>query len=187
MKFRAALLLGALLLATNADMGFGQGFQGGLRGSIKDAGGVIPGVEVTLTNEQTNIKRSVVTNESGEYSFANVDPGTYAVKATLQGYKTVDRGGIRIGTQQFFTLDLTMEVGAITENVTVTGQAPLIETSNASTGTVLDSQALQALPSPGRSAFLIGTTVPTVIPSGDGQLNRQQDQTNASLLSLGGG
>ena len=54
---------------------FGQGFQGGLRGSIKDAGGVIPGVEVTLTNEQTNIKRSVVTNERGEYSFANVDPG----------------------------------------------------------------------------------------------------------------
>src|SRR5204863_1316369 len=75
----------------------------------------------------------------------------------------------------------------ITENVTVTGAAPLIETSNASTGTVLDSTALQALPSPGRSAFLIGTTVPTVIPSGDGQFNRQQDQTNASLLSLGGG
>ena len=52
---------------------------------------------------------------------------------------------------------------------------------------MLDSQALQALPSPGRAAFLIGTTVPTVIPSGDAQFNRQQDQTNASLLSLGGG
>src|SRR5205814_1053715 len=90
-------------------------------------------------------------------------------------------------TQQFFTLDLTMEVGAITENVTVTGAAPLIETANASTGTVLDSAALQTLPAPGRAAFLIGTTVPTVIPSGDGQFNRQQDQTNASLLSLGGG
>src|SRR5262252_9478423 len=186
MKMRATLVW-AFLFVSHASGVFGQGFQGGLRGSIKDAGGVIPGVEVTLTNEQTNIKRSVVTNERGEYSFANVDPGTYAVKATLQGYKTVDRTGIRVGTQQFFTLDLVMEVGAITENVTVTGEAPLIETSNASTGTVLDSQALQALPSPGRSAFLIGTTVPTVIPSGDGQLNRQQDQTNASLLSLGGG
>jgi hypothetical protein len=109
------------------------------------------------------------------------------VKATLQGYKTIDRGGIRIGTQQFLTLDLTMEVGAITENVTVTGEAPLIDTSNASTGTVLDTQALQTLPAPGRNAFMIGTTVPTVIPSGDTQFNRQQDQTNASLLSLGGG
>ncbi len=166
---------------------FGQGFQGGLRGSIKDAGGIVPGVEVTLNNEQTNIKRSTVTNERGEYVFANVDPGNYGVKATLQGFKTVDRGGIRIGTQQFLTLDLTLEVGAITENVTVTGSAPLIETSNASTGTVLDTEALQTLPAPGRAAFLIGVSIPTVIPSGDGQYNRQQDQTNASLLSLGGG
>src|SRR4051794_515819 len=187
MRFRAALFLGALLLATHAGSVFGQGFQGGLRGSIKDAGGVIPGVEVTLNNEQTNIKRSVVTNERGEFVFANVDPGTYSVKATLQGYKSIDRAGIRIGTQQFLTLDLLMEVGAITENVTVTGEAPLIDTSNASTGTVLDTTALQTLPSPGRNAFMIGTTVPTVIPSGDTQFNRQQDQTNASLLSLGGG
>jgi hypothetical protein len=187
MRFRAALFLGALLLATHAGSVFGQGFQGGLRGSIKDAGGVIPGVEVTLTNEQTNIKRSVVTNERGEFVFSNIDPATYGVKATLQGYKTIDRGGIRIGTQQFLTLDLTMEVGAITENVTVTGEAPLIDTSNASTGTVLDAAALQTLPSPGRNAFMIGASVPTVIPSGDAQFNRQQDQTNSSLMSLGGG
>ena len=187
MRFCATLMLGALLVVATASAVFGQGFQGGLRGSLKDSGGVVPGVEVTLTNEQTNIKRSTVTNERGEYVFASVDPGNYGVKATLQGYKTVDRGGIRIGTQQFLTLDLIMEVGAITENITVTGSAPLIETSNASTGTVLDSAALQTLPSPGRNAFMIGTTVPTVIPTGDTQFNRQQDQTNASLLSLGGG
>src|SRR4051812_24888299 len=187
MKFRATLMLGALLVVAAAGSVFGQGFQGGLRGSVKDAGGVIPGVEVTLTNEQTNIKRSSVTNERGEFVFANVDPGNYGVRATLQGYKTVDRGAIRIGTQQFLTLDLTLEVGAITENVTVTGAAPLIETSNASTGTVLDNEALQTLPAPGRAAFLVGVSVPTVIPSGDAQFNRQQDQTNASLLSLGGG
>src|SRR5258708_12485913 len=187
MRFRASLLLGAFLAVVTSGTAFGQGFQGGLRGAVKDARGVIPGVEGTLTNEQTNIKRSTATNDRGEYVFTNVDPGTFKVKAALQGYKTVDRGGIRIGTQQFLTLDLTMEVGSITENVTVTGQAPLIETSNASQGTVLDSAALQTLPAPGRNAFMIGTTVPTVIASGDTQFNRQQDQTNASLLSLGGG
>src|SRR5437868_10248592 len=182
MRFRATLMLGALLVVAAAGSAFGQGFQGGLRGSVKDAGGVIPGVEVTLNNEQTNIKRSTVTNERGEFVFANIDPGNYAVKATLQGYKTVDRGGIRIGTQQFLTLDLTMEVGSITENVTVTGEAPLIDTSNASTGTVLDTQALQTLPAPGRNAFMIGTTVPTGIPSGDAQFNRQQDQPHSWLM-----
>src|SRR5467141_3772365 len=110
MRMRAALLLGAVLTVAISGALFAQGFQGGLRGSIKDAGGVIPGVEVTLTNEQTNLKRSVVTNERGEYSFASVDPGTFSVKASLQGYKTVDRNGVRIGTQQFLVLDLTMEV-----------------------------------------------------------------------------
>src|SRR6476620_3087651 len=135
MKFRAALLLGAFLAVVTSSTAFGQGFQGGLRGAIKDSGGVVPGVEVTLTNEQTNIKRSVVTNERGEYAFASVDPGTYSLKAAIQGYKTIDRSGIRIATQSFLLLDLTLEVGAIEENVTVTGQSPLIETSNASTGT----------------------------------------------------
>jgi len=185
MRFRA--LIGALLVVVAASSVFAQGFQGGLRGAVKDAGGVVPGVEVTLTNESTNLSRSAVTNDRGEYAFPNVDAGTYTVRVALQGYKTTEQTGIRIGTQQFITLDLTMQVGQIAENVTVTGQSPIIETSNASQGTVLDAAALQALPSPGRSAFMIGTTVPTVIPTGDTQFNRQQDQTNASLLSLGGG
>src|SRR5919201_3786290 len=187
MRFRAALVFGALLAAASATSAFGQGFQGGLRGAIKDPGGVLPGAQLPLTNEGKNLSRSMVTNERGEYVFAAVEPGNYKVKVALQGFKTIEQSGIRIGTQTFLTLDLTMEVGRIEENVTVTGQSPLIETSNASQGTVLDTQALQTLPSPGRAAFLIGTTVPTVIPTGDTQFNRQQDQTNASLLSLGGG
>ena len=71
--------------------------------------------------------------------------------------------------------------------MTVTGQAPLIDTSNASTGGVLSRETLESLPAPGRNAFLIGITVPTVMPVGDPQFNRQQDQTNASRVSLGGG
>src|SRR3954462_4320716 len=110
MRFRAALFLGALLLATHAGSVFGQGFQGGMRGSVKDAGGVIPGVEVTLINERTNISRNTSTNDRGEYGFANVDPGVYTVKAVLSGYKTIERKAIPVGTQQFLTLDLMLEV-----------------------------------------------------------------------------
>ena len=187
MRIRAALVLGAFLAVIAPHSVFGQGFQGGLRGSIRDSGGVIPGVEVSLINERTNISRNTVTNERGEYVFTNIDPGSYVLKATLAGYKTIERREIPVGTQQFLTMDLMMEVGAIEENITVTGQSPIIETSNASQGTVLDVQALQTLPSPGRAAFLIGASVPTVVPSGDAQFNRQQDQSNASLLSLGGG
>ncbi len=85
------------------------------------------------------------------------------------------------------TLDVTLEIGAIAENVTVTGQTPLIDTSNASTGGNLSRETLESLPAPGRNAFLVGVTVPTVMPVGDPQFNRQQDQTNASRVSLGGG
>src|SRR5215813_7250102 len=166
----------------------GQGFQGGLRGSVRDAGGaVVPGVEVALTNEATSRSRTTVTNDSGEYSFAALEPGSYGLKASLAGFKTIDLAGIRIGTQQFVTLDLKLEVGTLTEAVSVSADVALIETSNASTGTVLDSLSLETLPAPGRNAFMIGVSVPTVIPSGDTQFNRQQDQTNASLISLGGG
>src|SRR5262245_66261972 len=84
----------------------GQGFQGGLRGSVRDAGGaVVPGVEVALTNEATSRSRTTVTNDSGEYSFAALEPGSYGLKASQAGFKTIDLVAIRIGPQQFVTLD----------------------------------------------------------------------------------
>ena len=164
-----------------------QTFTGGLRGAVRDANGVIPGVSVQLVNEATGQERDAVSNQQGEFSFAAVQPGNYTVRATLTGFKAYENRGVRIAAQQFVTLDIGLEVGAVQETITVTGAAPLIDTSNASTGGVIDSAQLQALPTGGRSAFLFAVTVPTVIASGDAQFNRQQDQTNASLLSLGGG
>src|SRR2546422_6697465 len=178
----ALLLLVGVATAVDA-----QQFTGGVRGAVRDANGVIPGATVTLTNEATNISREVVTNEVGQYNFPAVPPGTYSLKSRLTGYKGFESKRLVIGTQQFITLDIMLDVGALEENITVTGQSPLIDTSNASTGGVLDRQALESLPAPGRNAFLIGVTVPTVMPVGDPQFNRQQDQTNASRVSLGGG
>ncbi len=164
-----------------------QTFTGGVRGVVRDPNGVIPGATVTLTNEATNVARDTVSNEVGQYNFPAVPPGTYAVKTELTGYKTFESTGLRVSTQQFITLDITLELGTIQETITVTGESPIIDTSTASTGGVLDREALELLPAPGRSAFLIGVTIPTVMPVGDPQFNRQQDQTNASRISLGGG
>jgi trimeric autotransporter adhesin len=183
---RQALVVG-LMLAVTASFAAAQTFTGGLRGAVRDANGVIPGVTVELINEATNAPREAVSNESGEYSFGAVAPGSYTVRATLTGFRTYENKGVRIATQQFVTLDISLEVGQLQETITVTGAAPLIDTSNASTGAVIDSTQLATLPSGGRSAFLFAVTVPTVVASGDSQFNRQQDQTNASLLSLGGG
>jgi hypothetical protein len=176
----------ALFLLAAAAAG-AQQFTGGVRGAVRDVNGVIPGVTVTLTNEATNISREVTTNEVGQYNFPAVPPGTYTLKTQITGYKSYESKGLNVGTQQFITLDVLLEVGALEESITVTGQSPLVDTSTASTGGVLDHAALETLPAPGRNAFLIGITVPTFTPVGDPQFNRQQDQSNASRVSLGGG
>src|SRR5262245_25605670 len=187
MRIRVGLIGVVLALVAGAVPAAAQQFTGGVRGAVRDANGVIPGVSVTLTNQATNISREVTTNDVGQYNFPAVPPGTYSLKANVSGYKTFESKDLVVGTQQFITLDVMLEVGAIEESVTVTGQSPLIDTSTASTGGVLDRQALESLPAPGRNAFLIGVTVPTVMPNGDPQFNRQQDQSNASLISIGGG
>jgi hypothetical protein len=180
-------LLALLFVPLATGTASAQTFTGGVRGVVNDSGGIVPGVTVTLINEGNGASREAVSNASGQYDFSAVPPGTYTVKAELTGFKTFENKGIRVATQQFVTLDIKLDVGQLQETITVTGEAPLIDTSNASTGGVIDSRQLEALPSAGRSAFLFAVTVPTVVASGDAQFNRQQDQTNASLLSLGGG
>ena len=164
MKTLRQLLVVALVVATTASYAAAQTFTGGLRGAVKDANGVIPGVTVELINEGTSATRDAVSNESGEYSFGAVQPGTYTVKATLTGFRTFESKGVRIATQQFVTLDITLEVGQLQETVTVTGAAPLIDTSNASTGGVIDSQQLATPPSGRRAAVLFAPTGPSPTP-----------------------
>jgi len=112
-----------------------QTYQGALRGAVRDAQGVIPGAEVTLINEDTNAERSSMTNDVGEYAFGSVLPGTYTVRVSLAGFKTEERKGFRIGTQQSLVLDFMLEVGALSEQITVTGEAPLVERASATQAT----------------------------------------------------
>ena len=189
MRMKPVVWVGIALLLAVATAGpaVAQSFQGGMRGAIRDSQGVIPGVTITLTNDANGVSRDTVSNESGEYSFPALDPSSYSIKAGVQGFKTFERRGIRVGAQQFITLDITLEVGTVTETITVTADAPLIETSNASHAEVLDTKTLETLPSVGRNVFLMAVTVPTVQSSGDTHWNRMQDQSGASTLSVGGG
>jgi trimeric autotransporter adhesin len=182
---RRRLLCGLALLAV-ATPALSQTFHGGLRGAVREAGAVVPGASVTLTNEATNAGRTTQTNHLGEYAFVNVDPGDYTLKVSMQGFKSIENKGIHIGTQQFLTLDFALEVGSLQEAITVEGATPL-ETSNASEGSTLDSTTLETLPTAGRNPFFLAITTPGVVATGDPQFVRQQDQTNSSLLNLAGG
>ena len=104
-RIKSVWMSGLLVLAAVSTT-TAQQFTGGLRGAVRDANGVIPGVTVALTNEGTAISREAATNEQGQYNFSAVTPGTYTVKAALQGFKSYENKGVRIGTQQFITLDI---------------------------------------------------------------------------------
>ena len=187
MRVRIAIVFAVLLLLSASDNLAGQSFHGGLRGSMRDVQGVIPGITVTLLNEQNNVLRETVTNAVGEYSFAAVDPATYTVIVAVSGFRTYERKGFNIGTQQFLTLDVMLEVGAIEESIVVTGESPLIEIANASIGDVLDGRSMESIPSAGRSVFLMASFQPTVQTSANAHWNRMQDQNGNSAMSMGGG
>ena len=184
----ARLLVAGLLLTFAASAPAAQTFTAGVRGAVRDAdGGVVPGVTVQLVNEASNASREALSNGTGEYNFSAVPPGTYTVRASLAGFKTFERHGIRIAVQQFITVDVGLDLGDLQETVTVAAHVPIVDTSNASVGTVLDAPQLNALPSVARNAYMMSVTVPTVVSSGNQVFTRLQDLNHPSLVSLGGG
>src|SRR5688500_6502300 len=143
----------AIMLIAATGLLSAQTYQGGMRGLVKDAQGVIPGVEITLINEDTNATRTVTSNEVGEYSFPSVLPGTYTVRAVLPGFRTEERKALRIATQQVVVQDFTLEVGALSEQITVTAQTPIVERATASVATTMTAQQIAAIPIFGRNTF----------------------------------
>lgn len=184
LRLRALIVVLALLVS---DVVFAQTYQATMRGSIRDAEGVLPGVEVSLINQETQATRTAVSNGAGEFVFAGVTPGIYTARASLAGFRTEERRDIAIATQQTLVSDFVLAVGSITEQVTVTAEAPLVERATPSVAVTLSAAQISALPIFGRNTFYSSISTPSVVQSGDPQFVRYQDQTNASLLSLGGG
>lgn len=184
---RSALVAWLLLTVVGISHVSAQTFTGGLRGTVRDANGVIPGVEITLTNEGTNAARSVVTNQVGEYSFPAIEPGTYTIGTQLVGFKTFVRKGVLFATQQFLVQNIMMEVGTVVETITVTGAAPLLEVGTASVSTVLGKELLETLPSLGGNVYLLAQFIPTLVMSGNMFWDRLQDVDGPSSISMGGG
>jgi hypothetical protein len=103
------------------------------------------------------------------------------------GFKKMLRNQIVVGTQEFVTLDVKLELGSVNESVMVTVEVPLLETSNASNGQVITAQQLADLPNLGRNPYLMSKLSNNVVPVGDPRWNRFQDQIGSSAISVGGG
>ena len=134
-----------LLAATTANA---QVQTGSIVGAATDgSGAVLPGVSVTLTGERLiGGPQTVATDASGTYRFDRLPPGDYAVKFELQGFRTVERADIRINAAFIATINAKLEVGAVTENITVTGESPTVDTKSNLQQTVMSQEILEGVP-----------------------------------------
>jgi hypothetical protein len=144
---------------------------GSITGLVTDeSGAVIPGVTVEATNAGTGQVRTMVTDADGRYDLPQLQPGRYNVKASLAGFRTMERQAVQVSVDDTSRVDFKMAVGGIEENVTVSGAAPLVETSHATMGITIDQQKVVELPLNGRNFTQLGTLIPGVLapPSGLG-------------------
>lgn len=179
---------GLCLLLTFAALAGAQSFQGSLRGRVIDPNGaVVPAAIVSAIDEGTSTARVAVTSAQGEYTFASLTPATYTITAEAAGFKRFERRGVVVSTQTAVTVDMKLELGAVTEQVNVTEETPLIETASASTGQVVDRQKLIDLPNLGRNPFMMSKLSETVVQVGNPKFNRMQDQSGSSQITIAGG
>ena len=129
---RAAAVLLVLIIGVPGSRASAQSTaaNGAIEGIVADnSGGVLPGVTVTVTNTQTGTVRSVVTNENGLYRASLLPLGAYRVTAELQGFKTFAQAGVTVGVGQTANVDVRLEVGDLSETISVTADAPVVDTT----------------------------------------------------------
>jgi hypothetical protein len=125
---------------------------GTILGVVKDAsGGVVPNAKVTTTNVDTSDVRTVTTTADGSYRVPGLQPGHYSLKVEAQGFQTQTQTGLTLNVAQQLVANSTLQVGAATQEVTVTGEAPVINTTTSSVGGLVNDQQISELPLNGRN------------------------------------
>jgi outer membrane receptor protein involved in Fe transport len=147
---------------------------GQITGQITDpSGAVVPDATIEVVNEATGQKRTVSSREDGFYLVPLVNPGVYQVRASKSGFGALTRNGNEVAVNGTTRVDFSLQVGQVAEQVIATATAPLVETSNATLGVVIDQQKVVDLPLNGRNFAQLGTLIPGVVapPQGLGGLN----------------
>jgi hypothetical protein len=131
---------------------FAQQGTGELRGRVVDAqSAVLPGVTVTARNEASGQFREVVSGEDGSFFMSALTPGSYEVSAQLTGFRSFQRGGVRVEVGKTQSIDVQLQVGGVEEKVTVTAESPLVDTTTKQLGGSVQSQELLDTPSLNRN------------------------------------
>jgi len=130
----------------------GQSTTATITGVATDgSGAILPGVSIVIVNEGTGLTRTTISNEAGNYTAPLLPIGTYRVEAQLPGFRKEIRRGITLQLDQHARVDFVLEIGQVEQVVEVIGEAPLIQTEDASVGSVIDQHKMSELPLNGRN------------------------------------
>jgi hypothetical protein len=168
---------------------WGQGARATLNGRVTDAqGAVVPGADVTVTSEDTNVKQTTKTNETGNWMVQFLVPAHYTLSISASGFRPVDRKNIELQTGDVKQIDTQLELGTSTTQVTVTAETPLIDTSAAVSGTVIAQDQINEIPSMSRVATLLATLSPGVMQQDQNQnVAHAWSHDAASQITVDGG
>jgi hypothetical protein len=157
-----------------------------ISGVVQDAtGAVLPGVDVTLKNTGTGNEQRAVTNEAGVYTFANVPVATYDITATLSGFNTVTKAGVRLSAGLNIRVDMQMSLGTLSETIQVQATATMADT--AVLARTVQAEQLQETPLSGRRAALVAQLSAGVMGGNMGTFGRQQFSFFSGVTSINGG
>jgi hypothetical protein len=164
--------LAVLLLCLPA---FSQGSQGTIQGAVLDqSGGAIAGTTVSVIDVARGVTRALVTDGAGEYVATSLNPGTYTVRAEAKGFRTEEHSGVLLEVGQNVRVDMVLQPGEQTQTITVTGEVPAIDTTDATLGGTVSNEAINALPLNGRNFDRLLQLRPGVVtPVGGGSAGGQ--------------
>ncbi len=184
-SYAALFVLAALLVSARGVVA--QEFRATVRGQVLDSSkGALPGATVTVTNTDTNETTTATTNAEGTFSLPFLRPGNYTLTVELAGFQKYTRAGMRLSVNETATINVEMGVG-LTENVNVSAESPLLETSNASRGTVIDSARIAELPLQSRSPMALAVLVAGVTYNAQAVYLRPFDNGALADWSMNGG
>jgi hypothetical protein len=158
---RPMQIIAAVLLLTVAAVS--QTNRGGISGTVMDQNGAaIPGATVTVTNLGTGQKQTLTTSEDGAFQVTSLDPVTYSIKVEAPGFKTATVQSLKVDTATTATANVTMEAGAVGDQVTVVADAPLLNTESGTATTTVTERQIQDIPLNNRSVLDLAVTAPNV-------------------------
>ena len=132
----------------------GQQTRGVILGRVTDSSGLaVPNVEVTLLNEKTGLSSAARTGTTGEYTFVSLDPGSYAISASAQGFKKAVIQNVTLFVAQTARVDVTLEVGEVATSVEVQATIPVVQSERSSVGSVVDGTQIVSMPLNGRASI----------------------------------